>query len=78
LRRCQNLMNAFLDRIKNYKPALQKGGSGSSWKDNWRKVGWHIFRREELVELRLKLAEQKATINMMLTMSHWCVAALFS
>ncbi|KAJ7919578.1 hypothetical protein B0H13DRAFT_1988355 [Mycena leptocephala] len=73
LRRCQNLMNAFLDRIKNYKPALQKGGSGSSWKDNWRKVGWHIFRREELVELRLKLAEQKATINMMLTMSH-CTA----
>ncbi|KAF7366142.1 hypothetical protein MVEN_00491100 [Mycena venus] len=70
LRRCRDLMNVFLDRIKNYKPALQKGGSGSSWRDNWRKIGWHIFRREELVELRLKLAEQKATINMMLSLSH--------
>ncbi|KAJ7231432.1 hypothetical protein C8J57DRAFT_1146982 [Mycena rebaudengoi] len=68
--RCRDLTNVFLDRIKNYKPALQKGGSGSSWRDNWRKIGWHIFRKEELVGLRLKLAEQKATINMMLSMSH--------
>ncbi|KAJ7436070.1 hypothetical protein B0H11DRAFT_666005 [Mycena galericulata] len=77
LHRCRDLMNVFLDRIKNYKPALQKGGSGSSWRDNWRKIGWHIFRREELVELRLKLVEQKATINMMLSMSHMCAPPPF-
>jgi hypothetical protein len=76
LRCCRNLMNVFLDRIKAYKPALRKGGSGNSWRDNWRKVGWHLFRKEEIVELRMKLVEQKATINMMLSMSHWCVHPL--
>ncbi|KAJ6514392.1 hypothetical protein C8R47DRAFT_571298 [Mycena vitilis] len=67
---CRKFMTVFLDRIKNYEPALRKGGSGHMWRDNWRKIGWHIFRKDELKKLKKDLAEQKATINMVLSMSH--------
>lgn len=71
LSRCHTLMLSFMERIVGYQTSLRKGGSGSKWRDSWRKIGWAVFRKEELVELKTKLMEQKATINMMLALSHW-------
>lgn len=71
LERCRSLMDAFKLRIEGYQRSLMKGGSGNRWRDSWRKIGWSIFRKEELIALKQELSEQKATINMMLSMSHW-------
>jgi len=73
LSRCWNLMDSFMARIAGYQSSLRKGGSGSRWKDTWRKVGWGMFKKEELVALKTNLSEQKSTIIMMLALSHTTV-----
>jgi hypothetical protein len=71
LEKCRTLMNDFHERVKGYEKALQKGGSGSKMRDSWRKIGWGIFKREDVVDLKNKLMEQKTTINLMLSFSNW-------
>ncbi|THH03786.1 hypothetical protein EW146_g10344 [Bondarzewia mesenterica] len=69
LSRCQFLITDFYQRMRGYQNSLQRGGSGSRMRDSWRKIGWSIFKREEVIDLKRKLADQKNTIVLMLSMS---------
>ncbi|KAJ7746799.1 hypothetical protein DFH07DRAFT_1038152 [Mycena maculata] len=62
LSRCQTLMADFLKK---------KAGSGNSTRDeSWRKIGWGLFKKDEIRLLKQQLMDQKATINIMLGLSH--------
>ncbi|KDQ51543.1 hypothetical protein JAAARDRAFT_40993 [Jaapia argillacea MUCL 33604] len=59
-------MTKFEDKIQGYKKALGRGGSGSSW----RKIGWGLFKKQEIVELRTKLATHRQNIILLLTLGN--------
>ena len=67
---CREVMEMFLVRVKGYQKALGSGGSGSSW----RKIGWGVFKQQEIVALRSKLAAHRGTIILFLTTSNSCVS----
>ncbi len=60
---CLNLLKAFLDRIKSYQKALGGGRKGASW----RKIGWGLFKADEVASFREKLSQHKQNIVMFLT-----------
>ncbi|KDQ51549.1 hypothetical protein JAAARDRAFT_211010 [Jaapia argillacea MUCL 33604] len=62
----RSIMTKFEDKIQGYKKALDRGGSGSSW----RKIGWGLFKKQEIVELRTKLAAHRQNIILLLTLGN--------
>ncbi len=60
---CLDLLKAFHDRIKSYQKALGRGGKGASW----RKIGWGLFKAEEVASFRGKLSQHKQNILVFLT-----------
>ncbi|KAA1476269.1 hypothetical protein DENSPDRAFT_884201 [Dentipellis sp. KUC8613] len=44
------------------------GGSGSMMKDSWRKVGWALFKKPELEEIRRRVTDQVAVLNILLSL----------
>lgn len=65
---------AFLERTKRYQRRLSKegeaaGGSGGI-EGSWCKMGWALFKKEELRELRDSLHARLASINTLLTAAH--------
>lgn len=61
---CLNLLKVFLDRIKSYQKTLGVGGKGAS---SWRKIGWGLFKADEVASFRVKLSQHKQNIVMFLT-----------
>lgn len=57
----------FLEKASKYRKTLQKGGSGSSVEDSWRKIGWSLFKKEEVNTLREVLQLRLLSINIMLS-----------
>ena len=57
----------FLERTEKYRKALQQGGSGSTVKDSWRKIGWSLFKKEEILALRDTLQLRLLSINILLS-----------
>jgi len=55
---CLNLLKVFHDRIKSYQKALGRGGKGSSWQ----KIGWGLFKADEVASFREKLSQHKQNI----------------
>ncbi|KAJ7493329.1 hypothetical protein B0H11DRAFT_2005928 [Mycena galericulata] len=52
LTKCQTLMSEFLKKAEGYKKSLKKGGSGNSIRDSWRKIGWGLFKKDEIQQLK--------------------------
>ncbi|KAJ7156843.1 hypothetical protein C8R43DRAFT_883734 [Mycena crocata] len=73
LSKCRTLIAEFLKKVEGYQFSLKKGGSGNGMRDSWRKIGWGLFKKDEIKILKTQLMEQKTTINMMLTLSHCAV-----
>ncbi|KAJ7089767.1 hypothetical protein B0H15DRAFT_271130 [Mycena belliarum] len=73
LSKCQILMAGFLKKVEGYQHCLKKGGSGNAVRDSWRKIGWGLFKKDEIKMLKMQLMDQKTTINMLLALSH-CTA----
>jgi hypothetical protein len=61
--RCRELLDKFWDRVKSYRKALGGGGPGSSW----RKIGWSVFKAEEVARFRAKLSARHETVTLFLT-----------
>ena len=57
----------FLGKTEKYRKALQAGGSGSGLKDSWRKIGWSLFKKEEIATLRDVLQVRLLSINVLLS-----------
>lgn len=56
-------------RIMKYQASLRKGGSGSMMRDSWRKIGWALFQKPELEEIRMKMMAQVETHNILLSLT---------
>ena len=58
---CLELLKKFDDRIKSYQKALG-GKKGSSW----RKIGWTLFKADEVASFRQKISYHKQNISLFL------------
>ncbi|KAA1479012.1 hypothetical protein DENSPDRAFT_830205, partial [Dentipellis sp. KUC8613] len=59
-------------RIGRYKACLKRGGSGSMMRDSWRKVGWALFKKAELQDLRRRVMDQVEVMHILLSLqSRW-------
>ena len=58
---CLEMLKTFDDRIKSYQKALGRG-KGTSW----RKIGWSLFKAEEVVNFRQKISQHKQNITLFL------------
>jgi hypothetical protein len=58
---CLKMLTTFNDRIKSYQNALG-GGKGVSW----RKIGWSLFKADEVANFRQKISQHKHNISLFL------------
>jgi hypothetical protein len=58
---CLELLKRFHDRIGSYQKLL--GGKGVSW----RKIGWSLFKADEVASFRQKISQHKQNITLFLT-----------
>jgi hypothetical protein len=56
---CLELLKTFHDRIKSYQKALG-GRKGASW----RKIGWSLFKADEVANFRQKISQHKQNITL--------------
>ena len=61
IKSCLELLKTFHDRIKSYQKALG-GGKGSSW----RKIGWSLFKADEVASFRRKISHHTQKISLFL------------
>ena len=61
-------METFLERTEKYRRSLGAGtGSGSAVKDSWRKMGWSLQKRNDVIALRDVLQIRLLCINVLLS-----------
>lgn len=60
---CLNLLKTFFDRIQSYQKDLGTGSKGASW----RKIGWGLFKADEVRNFRQKLSQHKLNIILFLS-----------
>ena len=58
---CLELLKTFDDRIKSYQKALGRGKSAS-----WRKIGWSLFKADEIASFRQRISQHKQNITLFL------------
>jgi hypothetical protein len=58
---CLELLKMFHDRIRSYQKALGSGKGGS-----WRKIGWSLFKVDEVANFRQKISQHKQNIALFL------------
>ncbi|KAE9403018.1 hypothetical protein BT96DRAFT_1017253 [Gymnopus androsaceus JB14] len=61
------LLKDIHKKIRKYQHTLGNGGSGSVMRDSWRKVGWALFKKPELVEMRRKVMDQVEILNILVS-----------
>ncbi|RPD77971.1 hypothetical protein L226DRAFT_337986 [Lentinus tigrinus ALCF2SS1-7] len=67
--RCRTVMDALWERIRGYQKALG-GSSKTSGKisgSSWRKIGWALFKTQDVQETRMKLATHRANLTTLMT-----------
>jgi hypothetical protein len=65
--KCEPLLRKFDTTTEKYKKSLSRGGSGKKLKDSWRKIGWGMYKRDEILELFEGLGKQMDAINLLLS-----------
>jgi hypothetical protein len=58
---CLEMLKTFNGRIRSYQNALG-GGKGASW----RKIGWSLFKADEVTSFRQKISQHKHNISLFL------------
>jgi hypothetical protein len=60
------LIGTFLSRTQKYREKLCGRRSGGNVSDSWQKVGWMLFKKEELRQLRGELHLKLSHISLLL------------
>ena len=60
---CLDLLKAFHDRIKSYQKSLGRSRKGASWV----KIGWSLFKADEVASFRVKLSQHKQNVLVFLS-----------
>jgi hypothetical protein len=63
---CRGCIETFLKKIRGYEGALRVGGSGNKLRDIKGKLGWVLFKREDLARFRTEINGHSSAINMLL------------
>ena len=63
---CLELLKTFHDRIKSYQEALGGGKRAFSIKIIFRKIGWSLFKANEVESFRQKISQHKQNISLFL------------
>jgi hypothetical protein len=71
--KCELLLRKFDTITEKYKKSLSQGGSGKTWNDSWRKIGWGLYKRDEILELFDGLGKQMDAIALLLSCFAACV-----
>ena len=72
--RCREVMNGLWERIRGYHKALgepleggSKWGKRAALGSSWRKIGWALFKTQDVQETRTKLATHRANLTTLMT-----------
>lgn len=76
LERSKVLLDTICAKIAGYQKSLRRGGSGNMMKDSWRKIGWAIFKKDEIQEMRRQLGGCTQSITAHLSVSQSYVPQL--
>jgi len=68
------LIGEFLQKTEKYRERLVGAGSGNVVSDSWQKMGWVLFKREELKELRDTLHVRLANIGFLISTAQMSVS----
>ena len=60
------LIGGFLERTKEYRRALSGSNSENAMSRSWQKIGWTLFKREELRTLKDALSLRLSSISVLL------------
>ncbi|KAI0746966.1 hypothetical protein C8Q80DRAFT_1271780 [Daedaleopsis nitida] len=63
--RCRSVMDGLWERVRGYQKALgsSNGGGGSSW----RKIGWALFKTQDVQDTRMKLSTHRLALVTLMT-----------
>ena len=61
------IIGRFLERTKKYQKRLSGKPGGSVVADSWRKMGWALFKKEELKNLRDDLQMKLIAVSVLLS-----------
>ena len=71
---CHSVIKKFLESVKGYEKALGSAGFHSSL----RKIGWKIFKSDDVTALRAKITSHREAIAILLSLYISCVQFLFT
>jgi hypothetical protein len=60
------LIGDFLEKTKKYRKRLDGSHSGNAASDSWRKVGWVLFKKDELKALKDALHIKLSNVSLLL------------
>jgi hypothetical protein len=63
---CAQLLQKFYKVTEKFKRSLRQGGSGKYAKDTWRKIGWGMYKKEDIVPLLNGLRDNGDAMNLLL------------
>lgn len=72
------LIGAFLAKTQKYRERLCGKGNGNKVSDSWQKMGWVLFKKEELRRLRDELHLKLSHISLLLATAQMYVVSPFS
>jgi hypothetical protein len=65
------LIGDFLEKTKKYREAWGERRTQNAVSSSWQKMGWVLFKKDELKELRDCLHVKLSNISLLLTMPTW-------
>ena len=63
---CQVSIDDFLKGLSKYQPHLRSGGSSRNWKAAFRKIQWHLCKKDDLVKFRAEIGFHTQSIQMLM------------
>lgn len=66
-----SIMDEFLAKTQGYRERLCGRTTGNSLSDNWQKMGWVLFKKEELRALKEALHIKLSSISVLLATAQW-------
>ena len=63
---CRQSIEAFIKKVKKFRPSLRDGGSGNVLKDATMKIRWQATHAHDLTKFRAEINAHCSAINMLL------------
>lgn len=61
----KKIMTRFLEKTEKYRQNLTGSGASSLVTSSWRKIGWSLYKKQELVDLKMSLRTRLMAISVL-------------